>query len=986
MSSFAKLTVTALVALILGVYGWFGLAAGSPPDSDPSIANLDRFLIEDIQFRLTENPNQELPKLVEELAHPDFEIRERSTKRLIETGPLSLPHLYQAELHSDSEVQRRTQICLNAIRSKWCLPNTFQLSEAIRVGGRIPSAGFVQRLFQLLPVIQQDQGLVLEIWFTLDAIAAEHNSWESICRVELRNPDPLRRALAGYLLARRGSDADRSMAQEALTDSDPQVRLRIAQGLLGSGQLLGVPTLIELLAQPSVVEAWQAEELLRWIAGSSAPESLILAGQDAERCRDDWVNWWNRSRGQLDFDDFSTAPRRPILLLLDLDTHHGETLLCGSDGLPRWQFPLRFSRIDEFLPGNRVLVMCRVPPNTPNPLVSLWPISVSECQIDGKMIWQFPLTDSPIESLNTLPNPVRRIANGETLFADSWRILFLDHRGNPDLDERITYRTLNVAKRESEGNPLWGGIHQGLFRYALPTLDYGQPFWTVDYNPLTGEVVPRGSTDRLLPNVTPGRSECLVRSERGWQLFDDTGNLIRTIPERYEDLTLLRNGALIALDSQRSHLLELDHEGGIVWEAPAGRGSHQVKSVRVVFELLRLGFGDLPRRSNLEDAYDFRVQELRHPDQRRRYLAARAFSSEFNRSILETAPALIEAVGDELLTAPKTSPAAFEMGSSLIVGATLGSELPLWNQDSPWNVLGALQEPILSLDPGALTPILTQSAQDFKASSRAGAIYIMGCEVSRGVSTDEALFWEAVVRALDDEISSVRFVALTVLPEFAHTHAEEVVFRLRKALEDHDTPIPGKPSVSVQAAVGLGTIARQGYAKEAALAIDELLNAARHTDPRTRRASLVALAEIGRRNPVIVPNLFPLYQELLQGTQPVKLDTIESFAKLGSAGKVVVPLLIQSVSDWPRTTDCPTREAVLNAFRAIGSSAESATPLVIDIGRRASSFEDRQQALTTIGVIGVNHPATQSFLIDLTQDQDRELASGAQEMLHRLNR
>src|SRR5690606_20902597 len=109
-------------------------------------------------------------------------------------------------------------------------------------------------------------------------------------RRALADTNPRRREAAGLLLARRGTPSQRELALPLLQDESERVRFRVAQGLIGSGDGRGIAPLVALLEKGALERAWQAEELLRWIAAETAPAELVGNGASKTRaaCRIAW--------------------------------------------------------------------------------------------------------------------------------------------------------------------------------------------------------------------------------------------------------------------------------------------------------------------------------------------------------------------------------------------------------------------------------------------------------------------------------------------------------------------------------------------------------------------------------------------------------------------------------------------------------------------------------------------------------------------------
>ncbi len=201
------------------------------------------------------------------------------------------------------------------------------------------------------------------LWFGLDSLTVRQGKIDPRLTDALRSPVAVRRAAAACIVGRRGDAEQRAAVQKLLSDAEPEVRLRAAQGLLAARDKTGVPALIALLEGSPVETAWQAEELLRYVAGEKSPAALVGAGAAADRtaCRQAWESWWKGNEAGLDFAKLDGTSRRPGLMLLCdgglPEEATGRVWLLGCDGVTRWDLrKLSYPSDARLLPGGRVVV------------------------------------------------------------------------------------------------------------------------------------------------------------------------------------------------------------------------------------------------------------------------------------------------------------------------------------------------------------------------------------------------------------------------------------------------------------------------------------------------------------------------------------------------------------------------------------------------------------------------------------------------------
>ncbi len=264
------------------------------------------------------------------------------------------------------------------------------------------------------------------LWFGLDSLTVRQGKIDPSLADALRSPVAVRRAAAACIVGRRGDAEQRAAVRKLLSDAEPEVRLRAAQGLLAARDKSGVPALVALLEGSPVETAWQAEELLRYVAGEKAPAALVGAGAAADRtaCRQAWESWWKEHEAGLDFAKLDGTSRRPGLMLLCdgglPEEATGRVWLLGCDGVTRWDLrKLSYPSDTRLLPDGRVVVAER----SLTPAKAVPATGVSVRGLDGKVLWRYQGVDEP---MTCLPMPYGRllIAGSKLMIAE------LDAAGN----------------------------------------------------------------------------------------------------------------------------------------------------------------------------------------------------------------------------------------------------------------------------------------------------------------------------------------------------------------------------------------------------------------------------------------------------------------------------------------------------------------------------------------------------------------------------
>jgi hypothetical protein len=508
--------------------------------------------------------------LIRQLGDADFETREQASERLVALGFPALPQLGPARRHRDPEVASQARGCVAKIEAR---SNPAVLSAAVRALARQPSADVARALLRYLPYAC-DQELEEDSWFNLDALPLRQGPIAAVLAEALRDQVAVRRAAAGYVLGRRGDRGQRAAAQKLLRDSDPAVRLRVAQGLLGAGQKAALPALVPLLEEGGIEVAWQAEELLRWAAGKESPEVVVGAGSPGgrKRCRQAWEAWWAKRGETLEVAGLSRRPVRPVLCLVyeaESVRHElvGRVWLCGGDGRPRWELGgLPSLAHVAILAGGRVLLS-----EFPKGGRSRANGAVTERDLDGTVRWRY----------ETDPTSAERLANGNTFIANS--LVFME----------VTPEGKEVYLRNFAGkNGLFGignpqRLRSGHLLFQAELAPNRLTLIEVDHAAArarrkveVAESLPARYVVRPLPN-----GHYLVMSQQYGRMpeVNGEGKVVWQPRVTAADALRLRDGNTLIAGFDR--VAEIDPAGKTVWEARA-----RAERLGACFGLLRLGF------------------------------------------------------------------------------------------------------------------------------------------------------------------------------------------------------------------------------------------------------------------------------------------------------------------------------------------------------------------------------------------------------------
>lgn len=519
----------------------------------PDTADLLAFVSARTPEPLTE---ARVAELVGRLAAEDFRDREAAQAALIKGGSAVAPALRTAQPKAGPEQARRIGEVLRQIEADWLPKGVAAYRAAVRAVARRAPDGAVPVLLRTLPLLAEDDELLAAAWHAIDAATVKAGVIPPTCLAAKTDPESGRRAVAAFLLGRRGTEAQRREATGLLKDPDPSVRLRAAQGLLGSDDYAGVPTLIGLLEARPITIAWEAEELLSWLAGGDAPPLLVADPEAGKYVRRSWERWWARTGPGFD-RKAAENPRRPILFLLRdlIEFANRPSVLLGSDGRERWvaSYPTERMIVERLLPTGRAIGLAWPSPDTR--LLTEWSPAPAYAEIEPPARGVRRGNDLKLSGRDEFL--VRRWAGGWTLIAGAKRFGFVTPGGS---DVRAWTSVPDATKRTEEtGRPardILIGEQEGVLWYRC------KDFQAATENVFGLEAATAAVVDR---NPTAG---ALPRPDRC--RFGD-GVCVET--EDYQDW------------------VRVVEPGGRCWKVTVRRGRPVVAAV---LPLVRMGFGHHP--------------------------------------------------------------------------------------------------------------------------------------------------------------------------------------------------------------------------------------------------------------------------------------------------------------------------------------------------------------------------------------------------------
>jgi HEAT repeat protein len=790
-----------------------------------------------------------IPDLIRKLGSDQFQQREDAENMLLAIGQPALPALEKAAKDPDAEVASRASRCVDSISPK-CALLPEQSLLAVRVLLRRAPPGLIPTLVEYLPFVASRE-VEEVVWFGVDALATKAGKLDPALVAALRDPQPARRALAACLAGRLGDAKQKETVRRLFADKDANVRLRAAQGLLAGLDAAGVETLIALLDQPDAYLAWQAEELLHFLAGPTAPETTVGAGSvvERQRCRKAWETW-NRTHGpKADPAEALKRPGRPGLLLLIGGKGPQESIfLFGCQGQARWTLGPVVKIADvQLLAGNRVLLAEDVLSDT-----------VCERDLNGKVVKKQKF-DLPWNILDC-----QRLPNGNTWVVKRDQIQI----ATPEKpDATVLHLDGHVIHVDRNGS----GQAAALVRRPQPVgaagvveLDLSQPI--KDQRPF--RVSQRVPIHASFMEALPNGGKLLSGSETGLLVeLDRAGKTVwqaRSLP--WGRATRLPDARTLICMADR--IAEVDRVGRVVWEAVQPM---PIKRIRTCLNLVRLGFP--PSRIDIDQSVAYRVQALQSKEPHCREHAARVLM-ELGPRAEEALPALSKALADP---SPGVREAAAEClqrfgpRAKTCIPALLDALDAHGEEDDATTSLCCLA--LAGMGPVAQPALVKALSNDPRPAVRAWSANALG------ILAEECPLPVAELQAaLKDRSAIVRLTAVRVLAHPARTQAN-LVRGLIAALRDRD------PEVRREAIYALGEV---GPAADVALPL--LLKLPVSTDLLTQNAVFSTLGSIGQRDPSVLPLMLAGLE--VKREDDLRATMVRSIGRMGANGRPAVPHLI----------------------------------------------------------------------------------------------
>jgi hypothetical protein len=469
--------------------------------------------------------------LTRQLGDPSFRARERAGRELVAYGRLALPALQKAARFSDLEISWRAEECLKSIEAADDSP---LVCAAVRQLGILKPPQTTAFLLGYVPFASNS--LVREeVVRTLAASSTGRPDPELVRALD--DPRPERRVAAVEALGRAGAVGKVSDIRKLLRDPVSSVRLKIAVALAQAEVREAVPVLIDLLTELPAEESWQADEVLRQLAGDKSPALPGGAdGADRKKYHDAWVAWWRTSGPSVDLAELQRAPRvlgYTMMILLDA----GKVREVDLTGRKRWEISgLAFPLDAQMIGNDRVLV------------TEFHANRISERDTSGRVLWE-----------KEVPAPLtaQRLANGHTFIGAQAELLELDRSGKQVWSLPVPSLVFKAAKLPNGDVAYISGENQ-FIRVDAKGQELNRFPAHLDYSGGRLEVLPNGHV--VVPEANSNR---VVE-------FDEHGKIVwEASIEEPVAARRLPNGNTLVTSHNSARGVEIDRHGNVVWQYKA---------------------------------------------------------------------------------------------------------------------------------------------------------------------------------------------------------------------------------------------------------------------------------------------------------------------------------------------------------------------------------------------------------------------------------
>lgn len=303
-----------LLLLALAACGLPAGAADDPDEAAVKAAGLSAdpaALLDFVHERARETaaPDEFAP-LVKDLGSADTKAADKAAAALVARGPLATPALRRAANDlANKPLAERARKALGYVEGR---QGADLAGAVVRLLGTKKPAGSVEALLAYLP-FADDSSVLEAVGFALGQLAYADAKADPALLKALESDIAVLRAAAVEALAKTDRPETRPVIAKRLTDPAPPVRQRAALALARVEDVAAIPVLVELMGELSQTERAPVEEMLRSLAGETAPKKTPSGDDEKARkeLRDVWAAWWRKIDGPSLVDEFRARTLDP---------------------------------------------------------------------------------------------------------------------------------------------------------------------------------------------------------------------------------------------------------------------------------------------------------------------------------------------------------------------------------------------------------------------------------------------------------------------------------------------------------------------------------------------------------------------------------------------------------------------------------------------------------------------------------------------------
>lgn len=477
---------------------------------------------------------ERIQTLITKLGDDEFAVRERASEDLVALGRVALPALRKAiqeQRGKDFEIVHRADWCVQRIDQG---SNALFPAAVIRMIALKRPAGAAEVLLAYAPYAE-GQLIVQEIGNALNVLAST-GPIDPALKAALRDPLPVRRALAAEALGKINEPEVQDTVRAMLKDADPVVRLRVGLGMARKHDKSAVPVLIDLLASAPPDLCWPVEDFLYQIAGDDAPMWPSNSGEaQRKEFRDAWAAWWKKHADEIDLAKAIEARKLlgySLIVLLD----EGKILELDANNQPRWSLEKLALPLDvQLLSGDRVLIAEQADG------------VVTERNLRGETLWKKEIVS---------PLVAQRLPNGNTFIATKTVLTEIDREGKELYRHAQSPNTMIMrATKLPNGDIVYVNDNRRLFRLSAD--GRVQSSFQVNVGTYGGRIDALRNGHFLVPERDLNRVA----------EYDASGNVVWEIKVSQPVAAVrLPNGNTLATSMDQSRAIEFDRYGKEVWE------------------------------------------------------------------------------------------------------------------------------------------------------------------------------------------------------------------------------------------------------------------------------------------------------------------------------------------------------------------------------------------------------------------------------------